>query len=297
MTEPPAPADLRDAFSFAPLGDGRYEAEVTADWNIVFVFGGVTMAMVAEAARVALDDPAQTLRSVNATFLQPVSAGPVELRTRVLRRGRSASQVLSELWMPGADGPALVAMVTLGSGEESELTYTDVHIPTDVVDPDEVPPPEVLRRGPMGPLPFHGQVEWRPAIAGFGWDDDWGPGPARAASWFRFGVPPIGPDGMLEPAAICVPGDVLGPAVGRRFGAWKEGRPSFMVISLTIALEYVGPAQPGWLLQHTFSQHAGAGYAIGSAEIWNRDGSLVALANQRARLRVMSPATDGSPAA
>ena len=79
------------------------------------------------------------------------------------------------------------------------------------------------------------------------------------------------------------------PAVGRRLGAWRPGRPTFLVLSLSITLDVVGPWRGEWLLQHVESQHAGDGYAVGTAELWNEDRTLVAVATQRARLRLMDP--------
>ena len=289
MTTPATPADLGDALALQQIGEGRgrYRGELTGDWNILYVFGGVSMALAARGAAQTLDDPEQTLRSATATFLRPVSAGPLEVRAEVLRAGRFASQVSSDLLL--ADGSTALHLVgTFGRTEESELAYVDADFPDDVLPPDDAPSPNA-DGGPLGVLQYHQQVEWRPASEAFAWDAGHEPGPARSASWFRFRSSQLRTDGTIDPVALCVPGDVLGPAVGRRLGAWRPGRPTFLVLSLSITLDVVGPWRGEWLLQHVESQHAGDGYAVGTAELWNEDRTLVAVATQRARLRLMDP--------
>ncbi len=59
----------------------------------------------------------------------------------------------------------------------------------------------------------------------------------------------------------------------------------FLILSLQIGLRLVGEVRTEWLLQHTRAQTAADGYASGTAELWDQDRRLVALAHQIAKIQ------------
>jgi acyl-coenzyme A thioesterase PaaI-like protein len=71
---------------------GEVQFDIPADWmQGRSVFGGLQVAMALEAMRTCA--PGTPLRTLQATFVSPVSEGPVAARARVMRQGKSAMHV------------------------------------------------------------------------------------------------------------------------------------------------------------------------------------------------------------
>jgi acyl-CoA thioesterase len=92
----------------------------------------------------------------------------------------------------------------------------------------------------------------------------------------------MAPDATWVPGLLAVPGDVLGPAVGAGIGT-QHG--FFLILSLQIGIRFIDDVRTEWVLQHTRAQSAADGYASGTAELFDEDRQLVALAHQIAKLR------------
>lgn len=282
---------LRDTLPHPLAGiEGRYGAVIPEAWRIFYAFGGATMATAlrAAAAEVARDD--LHLISTDATFCQAVPCGPVAAQVEVLRNGRSAAQALVRLWAldpddPDPAGPVgndLVLTAVFGDRTEAPFSFVGAVAP-DVPGPEECSPrPELDADSPFARIPYHFQTEFRLTDRTIGWGREFPPGEPRASSWFRFRRPPLLPDGRWEPATLALPGDILGPAVHSAAGS-EAGE--FLVISLQIGLQFVGDVRTEWVLQHTRAHVAGDGYATGTAELWDQDRRLVAIATQCAKIQ------------
>lgn len=284
---------------------GRYSLDISPAWNVFYTFGGVTMAAAMRAAERELARDDLHPIAAHALFCSPVGAGPIEIDVEVIRDGRSASQVCADLRQPRDEsdrgGPALRLLATFGEHVESNVTFQGIEFPNDVLDHDDAPsrpdPAEIVDDdNPFPRINFHHQTDWRPALRGFDWSNGWDePGEARTASWFRLLHEPRLPDGTIDPVSYCVPADVLGPAVGRRMGPMgPENRP-FFVLSLEINLQFLATTESPWTLQHVVAQHAGDGYAFGTAELWDGDRRLIGFATQRAKLRPFTPGENLGP--
>ena len=275
-----------------PATPGRYVLDLSPAWNIFYTFGGVTMAAALRAAErgVARDD----LHPLNAhaVYCSPVAAGPIEIDVDVIRSGKSAANVSVDLRQRGHESSDLRMLATFGQLHDSPYEYRGVEFPADVLPPELCPqrpdPAEMSEaRTPFPPVNFHQQNDWRPALEGFSWEENWGdrePREARFASWFRLLNEPRRADGSIDPISYCVPADMLGPAIGRRIGPLGAERP-FLILSLDINLQFFATTSSEWTLQHVISHHAGNGYAYGVTELWDEERRLIALATQRARLR------------
>jgi acyl-coenzyme A thioesterase PaaI-like protein len=80
----------------AKRAPGEVQFDVPADWlQGRSVFGGLQVAMALEAMRTYA--PATPLRTLQATFVAPVSEGPIAARARVMRQGKSATHVEARL--------------------------------------------------------------------------------------------------------------------------------------------------------------------------------------------------------
>lgn len=284
---------LRDTTPHPVPGvEGRYVAVIPEAWRIFYAFGGATMATALRAAVAEVARPELSLRTADATFCQAVPCGPVALQVEVLRQGRTAAQALVRLWAieheddaAGPVGNDLVVTCVLGEGrEDSPYRFVGARFP-EVPGPEESVPRAEADDSPFARIPYHHQTEFRltdPYLR----RPDAPPGEPRASSWFRFRVPPLREDGTWEPATLALPGDILGSAVHAGTGG---GVGFFLVISLQISLHLLADTRADWLLQHTVAHHAGDGYASGTAELWEPDGRLVAVATQCAKLQPLDP--------
>lgn len=290
-----APADFAADTAVNP-GDspGSYTATIPDEWRVIYAFGGVTMAVALRAltAELARDD--LDIVSANAVFVSPVPCGPVEMTARVLRSGRGAAQGHVVLTVPGVSTPALMATATFGDRRDTPITYSDHLFPPAAGRPeDHEPPPEPTDDDPFPEVPYHRQTDWRPAIGARWWEDEphWEPGPARFASWHRLLVEPwIRADDEtagLDPLALCVPGDMIGGAIGQRLG--PNDQTHFFTITLELGMQWFAPATSAWILQDQRTPHVADGYAWGSVDLFDGNHAQVAAATQRARLRFFSP--------
>jgi acyl-CoA thioesterase len=274
------PGDLLRDTTLTPDPDcpARYEGTIPEAWKILYAFGGVTMTASLRTMETHLERPDLQLVTANAIFCAPVPCGPVAVDVEVLRNGRTAAQVGSNLFVPGTDGVALRTHGVFGRPHDTDLAFRDVEFPSDIAMPDECePPPPRPADDPWPDLNFHQQTEWLPALP-FGSPE---PGPARFASWTRLRVEPLRPDGSYDMLALAVPSDSIGPAVSRGLGLGSH----FMSLSLEIGIRFIRPPEGPWVLQHMRCWHCGDGYATGPTELWDAQGNLLAIAQQTAHLR------------
>ncbi len=271
---------------------GRYQGVIPEAWRILYAFGGSTMALALRAAATELDRDDLEVLSADATFCQAVPCGPVAAQVEVLRSGRSGAQALVRLWAldptdPDATGEIrndLVVTCVFGIRTDSEYRFLGV-TPPEVTPPElTAPRPALDDDSPFARIPYHSQTEFRPVGRSIRWGEDLPPGEPRSASWFRFNLTPRRSDGTWEPATLALPGDILGPAVHLGLGSTPG---PFLVVSLQISLQFVGPVRSDWLLQHTRAHIAADGYSSGTAELWDEDLQLVAIATQCAKLQPM----------
>jgi acyl-CoA thioesterase len=268
-----------------PSRPGRYLANMSSNWNILYVFGGMTMATAVSAARAALSQPSFELLSVNATFLAPVQAGPLTLDVTPLRAGKGAEQLSVDLHSgTGNEVSAetkLRAVCTFAPTRRSDLRFTDLQFP-------DVPKPETLERKKtpphfvIGRLPYHYSVEVRTVIGNLPWDTDWQAGAPRWAGWHRLRNNVRLPDGTLDPLVYVPAADMIGPALRQAQGPHAK---LTMVISLEISLHVFARTKSEWLLQDAHVSQCGDGYVSGTVNLWDEQGVLVAQALQRALLR------------
>ena len=260
---------------------GCFTGQISAPWMLAVVpQGGIVAALALRAMGEVLGHPEQTARTCTGVFAGKVDEGPVEIEARVLRRGRSMSQLTATVRNPGADA-GLTAVAAFGAPRRG-FSFTDLAMP--VVDgPDGLrsfrdPLPEGIEfefDGP--PMPFWEQiVEGRPVIGTPPWEP-FVDGPAERASWYRIDDPPMLADGRLDPLALVVLADTMPGAVGQKIG---PDAGSWFGPSVDLTVHLLEPTPPGWLLAHNRARHAGDGYASVDQALWTADGRLVAYATQ-----------------
>jgi acyl-CoA thioesterase len=278
------PADLaRDtAVEPIPKVPGGYVAELPDHWNYVNPCGGalVTVALRAMAREVA--DDGMFLLSATTIFCQPIQAGSLDVKVRVLRRGDRAVQVHAALGAKDLPGPGLEVLGTFAR----DRTGPDVH---GIAMPD-VPRPDEARatasRTGNERFNIYKNLDVSLALGDAMWEPGWQEGPAHVAFWYRYRVPQRDAAGRFDPLAIPPLADTMPSALVRRLGPEHD---RFVMPSLDLSMFFIAPTRSDWVLVETFVERARAGFALGSANVWDESGQLVARAAQSMTMRLLGP--------
>jgi acyl-CoA thioesterase len=194
----------------------------------------------------------------------------------VLRRGRTAVQVRSEIRNAGADSGATVVAV-YGTTRKGP-TFTDVRPP--VVDPPAQcisyrdPPPAGVQ--PWEPVPFWMRVEGRQAIGHRPWEQHESES-SEVANWHRFDDPPLRADGTLDPLAVVTLTDRMPGSIAERLG--NQG-PRWFAPSADLTVHLLEPLRSTWVLAHDRARWADDGWASIETMLWDESGLPVAYATQ-----------------
>lgn len=250
-------------------GDGPvFAASLPADWSgLASVNGGFMLSLLTRAmGRIApFPDPVV----VSGFYLRPGSAGPAEIRTELIRAGRTTAFTQASLLRDGKETVRATAAFTnlAEPGAGPRLVHTGGAAPA-------LPPPEEcvsLAAGAIPGVPIASRFEYR-AAAEPGWFRGEPSGTAYSEFYMRFR------DGR-EPDMTALPlfADAAAPAV------LEVGARQVTTIELTVHLR-ARPA-PGWLSCRSGTRFLGqGGYHEEDFEIWDSAGTLVAQSRQLALL-------------
>ncbi|WP_407494227.1 thioesterase family protein [Pseudooceanicola sp. MF1-13] len=240
--------------------DGRIAARISPHWmQGRTAFGGITAALALAATRKALPElPA--LRSMQVSFLRPISE-EVEFKVELIRAGRSSSFV--QVDCISADKLGARCTFVFGGPRESAYTH-DYLADQNVPGPDDSP--QLIRRssGPSFFKNFEARLADGAQLAS-------GSDRPEMIVWTRLAARD---DVDPEIAFICN-ADNLPPAAMATFTA---GAP---VSTITWALDVARmPTDNDWQVTRTTSKHSADGYSVQDMEIRSRDGMLLASAQQ-----------------
>jgi acyl-CoA thioesterase len=243
---------------FGAVLDGRWDGHGGAN-------GGFLLALATRAIGEVLPFPDPVV--VSGFYLRPGSPGPVQIRTEVIRAGRTTAFGQSSLLRDGKEVLRATAAYSdldaaaAGGGR----SYTGG-------EPPAQPPPEqcqVLRRVIVPPITLVERIEYRCAELP-SWVTRTPPsGNPVYEGWMRFA------DGR-EPDIFSLPlfVDAVAPAV------LEAGVRRMTTVELTVHLR-ARPA-PGWLAYRTQTRYLAGGYFEEDAELWDATGRLVAQSRQLA---------------
>ena len=256
---------------------GSYRTELSHEWDLVAVpQGGVIASLALRAAGLEVDNQEHLLRTSTTVFAGQVAAGALEIDVQILRRGRSATQVLSTIRNEGTNAGATVVSV-FGSPRRGP-SFVDAA-------PPEVPPPAECSSyraavpvgiEPMPPLPFWSRVEGRAALGHPPWEEH-EPTTSDVATWLRFDDPPLMADGSLDPLGILTLADRMPGCIGEMTG--HQG-PHWFAPSADLTVHLLEPLRSEWLLAHDRARWADDGWASAESLLWDENGTLVAYATQ-----------------
>lgn len=271
---------VREAKGGAPA---LYRCTLSAAWNAqLYPFGGVASAIALRAMRDELDSPAHAPRTLTTVFASAVSHGELEIEVEVLRAGRGMSQLRATLRNAGSDDAGHVTIGVFG-GARRGFSFTDVR-PPDWVEPERARPPmDPPAHYPRFRSPFFEQLEVRQWNLHSSWETGWEAGRARASRWMRYRVPPLRPDGTLDPLAYVPVCDTMPPSVVQALG---PGQPSFFAPSCDLTVQLFQETRSPWLLVDARTHFAGEGYASSTIDLWDVDRRLLARASQLMYLRL-----------
>jgi acyl-CoA thioesterase len=223
--------------------------------------GGYLMAVLARAALHAVDRPHPL--AVSGHFLRPPGGGPAEVRTEVVKSGRTVATVRATLWQDGK--ACLDTLVTAGELAGGAVDYAAVAMP-------ELPSPDDCRSRAESPfhveLLDHVDVLLDPATAPFPTPN----GVPVIQGWMRFR------DGAdADELALTLAVDAMPPTV---FHLEKLGWAP--TVELTFLLR--GAPAPGWLAFRAAATLVADGWFDEEALVWDSTGRLVAQSRQLALL-------------
>lgn len=250
-------------------GDGTYAADVSHDW---WVFtgpnGGYVASLVLRALTDAVGDPGRAARSLTVHYLRPAADGPAEVRTRVVRAGRSLTTVAADLHQNGKQ--VATALAAFATRRAVPVEFHDARPPY-ATPPDAAPhstwPDDALP-------PISRQFTYRPltteAIFAGGAD-------AEAAAWIR----PRDPE-PYDAVLLATVSDALVPAV------FVKATAPLAAVTVDLTVHFRAPASrpldDGWCLAAFRSTVAADGYVEEDGELYAEDGTLLAQSRQLAVL-------------
>ena len=238
--------------------EGGFAAAIPENWMQGRTsYGGLSAALALAAAQRLADD-LPPLRSATVNFVGPL-AGEVEVRARVLRRGRNATWIDAEVSNEAGIG-LTATFVFMGGVEASTLHLHDVPMPDVVPLAQAVPLPENAgpRFAPNLERRFaqHRSDEKRPEII-----------------WWERLKDGAGLDPMV---ALVLLGDALPPGVLPLTGPAPISSMTWLINLLTPQPQ----TDDGWYLLRAAANYAEKGCSSQDMAIWNTRGEAVAVGMQ-----------------
>ena len=264
----PSPVDSTSGRSHCSIADGWSQGRG--------MYGGVLLAQVARAAQQRLRDvsdadepPTRRLRSINMSFLAPVSPGEVSLTTSILRSGSAVSHVRVELRQGGeSSGESelrATAELTFGSGRAGVAQPAPPR-------PATALPLECLPMKAFGGFTDHLEHRWTGTDALLS-------GAARPVvqGWVRPRLPATVDAGLVVAMLDSFPPPVW-CAVSRRCPA------ASLQLHMQLARDAVphtpaAPAHP-WFFYESRATLIGGGYSDIQGRLWLEDGTFLGLVTQ-----------------
>jgi acyl-coenzyme A thioesterase PaaI-like protein len=254
--------------------DGEFTAELTGRWDGTngAVNGGYMLAICTRALGLIMPFPDPVV--ISGFFLRPGTPGLADVRTSLLRSGRTTAFGEASLDCGGKQvvrATAAFAELGLGLADSGPVFVNGT--------PPALPPPAEcvgIPAGSMGRATILERVEFRFAELP-GWLRGRPSGQPAAEFWMRFAD---GRDADLLALPLLV--DATAPSV-------VELGSTSTTVQLTVHLR--GRPAPGWLACRAVTRFVSGGYHEEDFEVWDSAGTLVAQSRQLAQiLRLSRPA-------
>ena len=234
--------------------EGGYRAEIPEDWlQGRTAYGGLSTALVYEAARRAGGEGLPPLRSAQIAMIAPVF-GEVEVTAREVRRGRNVVWIAAEL--STAKGLAISGNFAFQQQRPSTVQFSAHPVPEDLLPVEDAPP----FPGDRGPAFLREHIEARFAVPRSG---DKRP---ELCWWVRLRER----QGLEPMAELLLAGDILPPGI---FPLLDPHTPASTMHWHCNVLDPAPTTQDGWWLLRSTSDYAGAGFSSEPLMTWNAQGA------------------------
>ena len=241
--------------------DGHYQVAPGEDWGQGrTLYGGITLALAAHAARLAFPD-LPPLRGAQAAFTGPAS-GVLTIKPVKVAAGKSSAFVGVDIHTEA--GTALRATFCYGVARQSQFAHSDLIAPP-AAKPEQCPP--FFRSGlvPQFTAQFDGRLAGKDSL--FAGSDN-----PDLLTWIRH----IDPDVAETDAGLIALADALPPAVMLMF---IEPSP---ISTATWSMEFLTDsyANRGWHLLRTQAEYVGEGYSSQHMNVWDEAGRPLMVGRQ-----------------
>jgi len=275
--------DLDADTAVRPVGDGRYEATLSADWEIWGPMGGYVASCALRAAGASSGHPRPA--SFSCHYLGAARFGVVDLHVEERKVGRTAAAHRVEITQEGR--PILDAMVWSASDDVDGLEHDDT-VPPDVPGPDDLQSiDELMPEGSKAPYPFWNNLDSKPIDFDTTWPPT-GPLPPRWQQWLRFTPTATFADPWVEAARCLILVDLPSWPSAHRRHAWQQ--PPFIAPTLDLNVAFHRPpAGEDWLLCDGVAPLSTAGLFGWTARVWSQGGNLHASGGGQCLYRRLAP--------
>ena len=259
--------DLAEDTAVEALGDGRYRATLSADWEIWGPMGGYVAAVALRAAGAETGHAQPAAFSCH--YLGVARFEPVDVVVEPLRDGRAASS--HRVSISQGDRPILGAMVW--SVAETDGLEHDETVAPDVPGPDALPSiAELVPPDAQPPFPFWENFDAKPLHFEIDWPPD-GPRPARWQEWLRFLPTSAFEDPWVDACRTVILVDLPSWPSAHRPHAWRQ--PPFIAPTLDLNVAFHRPtAGEEWLLCDGAAPLSTGGLFGWTARVWSPSGRL-----------------------
>ena len=255
------------AIALTPIGDGRYTGATSPAYaNMVGPYGGITAATVLNGVLqhpALLGDPV----ALTVNFCAAVADGTFELVAIPVRTNRSTQHWTVALMQNGETVITATAMTAV----RRETWATVEHAMPEVPPPDAVPLPTV-----RGRVEWINRYEMRFIEGGLpGVWDEGDRGHSRSRQWVR-----DQPPRPLDFASLASMSDVFAPRIWHRRARFVP----LGTVSITVYFHASGAVLAANGDRHLLGQAQGQAFGQGffdhSAQLWSRQGALLATSHQ-----------------
>ena len=259
--------DLGADTAVEALGEGRYRATLSREWEIWGPMGGYVAACALRAA--GASSPGMRPAAFSCHYLGVAAFAPVDITVLERKAGRSARAQRVEVTQEGR--PILDAMawgVAEGEGLEHDETA-----PPDVPHPDTLPDvASLLPADAEPPYPFWRNLDAKPLDFEVPWPPD-GPRPARWREWLRFTPTATFDDPWADAARSVILVDLPSWPSAHRPHAWLH--PPFTAPTLDLNVAFHRPTTgEEWLLCDGAAPLSTGGLFGWTARVWSPGGRL-----------------------